>query len=196
MDDVDLAQRMNEAKRGDEAAVRELLYRFEDEVRMVVRRKLPQKLRSQFDSMDFVQTVWQSVFTSDRPDPGMFENERHFRAFLCGVAKNKVLEQHRRLTMTAKYDLSRQEPLYVRRGNREISRDVAGSDPTPSQDAQAGDRLKQLLKGRTTQEREVVELRRREMTYGEIGERLGIHESTARRIVDSIREDMEASQWR
>ena len=37
MDDADLAERLDRAKAGDEAALRDLLKRFEGEVRMVVR---------------------------------------------------------------------------------------------------------------------------------------------------------------
>jgi RNA polymerase sigma-70 factor (ECF subfamily) len=195
MDDADLAERMARAKDGDEAAVRDLLLRFEDEVRMVVRGRLPKSLRAQFDSMDFVQAVWQSVFTGKGPDPDRFSNPRHFLGYLAGVARNKVFEEHRRRS-THKYNIARQEPLYVRRGDREVPREVAASDPTPSQDAQAHDRLDQILEGRSPQERQVVELRRGGLTYEEIAERLGLHESAVRRIVATIRQCLEAREWR
>lgn len=190
MDDRDLAERFQLAKQGDEAALRELLERFEDEVRMVVRNRLPRAMRSQYDSMDFVQAVWQSVFTGERLDLGRFENPRHLLAYLAGVAKNKVFEEHRRQT-TLKYDIARKEPLFVRRGNRDVPRDVPGNDPTPSQDAQAGDRLAQILQGRNPQERQVVDLRRLGLTYDEIAARLGLHERAVRRIVNAIRDGLE-----
>ncbi len=194
MDDADLAERMARAKAGDEAAVFELIERFEDEVRMVVRGRLPRAMRSQFDSMDFVQAVWKSVFTGERPDPERFNNRQHFLAYLAGVARNKVFEEHRRRT-THKYDIARQEPLFVRRGDREFPRDVPATDPSPSQDAQARDRLDQILEGRTPQERQVVDLRRSGLTYDEIAEQLGLHESAVRRIVASIRQCLEARKW-
>ena len=50
------------AKAGDETAIGEFLSRFEPEVRIMVRGRLPRMLRTQFDSMDFVQAVWQSFF--------------------------------------------------------------------------------------------------------------------------------------
>ncbi|GAC1465002.1 MAG: hypothetical protein NVSMB9_04220 [Isosphaeraceae bacterium] len=195
MDDEDLAERMARAKSGDEDAVRELLCRFEDEVRMVVRSRLPQKLRSQFDSMDFVQAMWQSVFTRSGPDLTQFTNARHFLGFLSGVARNKVYEEHRRRTRTRKYNLGREEPLYVRRGDREVPRELAGGDPSPSQDAQAHDRLSQILRGRTPLERQVVELRRSGLTYEEIAQKLGMHESGPRRMIEELRKRMEARRW-
>jgi RNA polymerase sigma-70 factor (ECF subfamily) len=195
MDSVDLADLIARAKAGDEIAVGDLLRRFEGEVRMVVRGRLPRALRSQFDSMDFVQAVWTSVLTKDGPDLARFDNSRHLMGYLAGVARNKVFEEHRRRTQTHKYDLKREEPLYVRRGNREIPREVPAPDPSPSQDAQAQDRLAQLLRGRSALERQVVELRRSGLTYDEIAGRLGIHESAVRRIVDGIRQRLEARKW-
>src|SRR4051794_9014880 len=122
MDDEDLAGLIERARAGDTAALQDLLERFENDVRMVVRARLPRSLRSQFDSMDFVQDVWKSVFSGSATDLGRFQNAQHLRGFLVGVARNKVFEQHRRCTQTQKYDIGREEPLFVRRGDRDVPR--------------------------------------------------------------------------
>ena len=129
MDDVDFADLIERARAGDEAAVAALLGRFEPEVRTMVRVRLPRVLRNQFDSMDFVQAVWTSVFTGKADDVGQFADAGQFRGFLAGVARNKVYEEHRRRTRTKKYDLGREERLYVRKGEREVPREVAGARP-------------------------------------------------------------------
>jgi RNA polymerase sigma-70 factor (ECF subfamily) len=146
--------------------------------------------------MDFVQAVWQSVLTKDGKDLGRFTNARHFRGFLAGVARNKVFEEHRRRTRTRKYSLIREEPLYVRRGDRELPREVPAPDPTPSQDAQAHDRFAQLVAGRSAQEAQVVELRRRGLTFDEIAAQTGLSERAVRRVIEAIRQRMEARKWR
>ncbi len=46
-------------------------------------------------------------------------------------------EQHRRLTKTEKCDLRREERLYIRRGDREVPREVVSPEPSPSQTVQA-----------------------------------------------------------
>ena len=98
--DDDFTDLMARAKSGDPVAIRVFLSRFEWEVQMMVRARLPRKLRIRFDSMDFAQSVWQSFF-SDLPDKSPdFENVQHLRAFLKGMVCNKVQEQHRRLTRT------------------------------------------------------------------------------------------------
>src|SRR5512135_1687144 len=196
MDDEDLAGLLARVKSGDEEAARDLLHRFEDDVRMMVRVRLPRALRPQFDSMDFVQAVWQSVLTGSNEDLDRFANVQHFRGYLSGVARNKVLEEHRRRTQTRKYDLRREEPLYIRRGDRDVLRELPTPDPTPSQDVQAQDRLRQMIAGRSPQSAEIVDLRRRGMTFEEIAERTGLHERRVRRVIEAIRKRMEAEQWR
>ena len=58
----ELSDFLKRIQAGDEGAARELLGRFEAEVRLVVRRQLPRLLRSRFDSLDFLQSVWGSFF--------------------------------------------------------------------------------------------------------------------------------------
>lgn len=191
MDDADLAGLIARAKAGEEAAIRSLLETFENDVRMMVRVRLPRTLRSQFDSMDFVQAVWQSVFTGSNVDLERFTNVPHFRAFLAGVARNKVYEVHRQRTRTQKYDMSKEEPLYVRKGNREIPREVPAHDPTPSQDAQASDLYDKLIAGRSDREKSVLDLRRKGLTFDEIAAQTGLNERTVRRIIEALRQRME-----
>ena len=150
----------------------------------MVRSRLPKKLRSRFDSTDFVQSVWQSFFADPGRDSRDFETVEHFRGFLFGMVRNKVQEQHRRLTRTGKYDLAREEPLYVRRGDREVLREVVSPEPTPSQAIQASDRMAQLTAGRSPREVEVLTLRRQGLTIVEIAARTGINERTVRRMIE------------
>jgi RNA polymerase sigma-70 factor (ECF subfamily) len=196
VDDDDLAVLLERVRAGDAESVRDLIQRFEGELRAMVRGRLPQVLRSKFDSMDFVQAIWESVLINDGPDLDRFSSPQHFRAFLAGVARNKVFAEHRKRTRTRRYNLKREEPLYVRRGSREEPRELPSSDPTPSQDAQARDRYAQLVEGRSPREVEVVELRRQGLTFDEIAERTGLGERSVRRIIDAIRARMEARKWR
>jgi RNA polymerase sigma-70 factor (ECF subfamily) len=190
--DDDFTELMARARTGDAVAIRDFLARFEREVRMMVRTRLPRKLRSQFDSADFVQAVWQSFFSDLGRKPHDFANTEHLRGFLAGVVRNKVREQHRRLTKTEKYNVSREERLYIRRGNRDVLRDVVSPDPSPSDAAQAGDRLKQLTAGRSQAEVDVLTLRHQGLTLIEIAARTGMNERSVRRVIASVRSRMEA----
>jgi RNA polymerase sigma factor (sigma-70 family) len=184
---------LRRARAGDNGAIRDFLSQFEQEVRTMVRSRLPKKLRTQFDSTDFVQSVWQSFFVdSDSRD---FDNIEHLRGFLFGVVRNKVSEQHRRLTKTEKYDLGREERLYVRRGDREVPRDVVSPEPSPSQTVQATDRMAQLTAGCSPLEIQVLVLRRQGLTFVEIAAQTGINERSVRRVIEAIRCRMESHRW-
>jgi RNA polymerase sigma factor (sigma-70 family) len=186
MDDPDFAGLLARARAGDAAAAETLLRAFEPEVRTMVRVRLPRALRAQFDSMDFVQAVWTSVVAGEGWAGGEFSSARHFLGFLAGVARNKVLAEYRRRTRTRKYELGREEPLYVRRGGRDQPRAVVAHDATPSEHAQAEDRLLQLVAGRPRVEAAVVALRRQGLSFAEVGARLGVHERSVRRIVEDL----------
>ncbi len=188
----DISDLIARAKAGDETAIREFLSRFEPEVRMMVRGRLPRMLRTQFDSMDFVQAVWQSFFADLRSSSRQFENVHHLRGFLAGVARNKVYEEHRRLTRTKKHALAREQSLYVRRGSREVELALISPEPTPSQAVQASDRLAQLVARCSPLEAQIITLRHQEMTFDEIARRTGVSERSVRRIIDEARERMEA----
>ena len=60
--DDEFNELLKRARAGDKGAIRDFLSQFEQEVQTMVRSRLPRKLRTQFDSTDFVQSVWQSFF--------------------------------------------------------------------------------------------------------------------------------------
>ena len=132
MDHEELAGLLTRVRAGDETATRILLQNFEDDVRKAVRGRLPRSLRTQFDSMDFVQSVWQSFFSSCDQDPEAFQDARHLRGYLAGVARNKVLEVHRQRTRTKKYDMNREERLDARRGDQDVQRELPARARRPA----------------------------------------------------------------
>ncbi|HWE35478.1 MAG TPA: sigma-70 family RNA polymerase sigma factor [Isosphaeraceae bacterium] len=170
-------------KAGDEGAARELLVRYEAEVRLVVRRQLPRLLRSRFDSLDFLQSVWGSFFRRVRTGPAEFEDSRHLVAFLARAAKNKVIDEYRRAG-SQKQDMHREEPLWA---EGDSPRDLAADIDTPSEVAQAREAFGQLRDLLPEDRREVLELKAQGLSSGEIGARLGISERTVQRVIEDLR---------
>src|SRR3954462_6577689 len=174
---------------GDEAAARELLTRYEAEVRLVVRRQLPRLLRSRFDSLDFLQSVWGSFFRGVRTGPAEFEDSRHLVAFLARAAKNKVIDEYRRAA-SRKQDVHREEPLW---GDGARPKDVAADIDSPSEVAEAREvfgRLRDLL---PEERRTILELKAEGLSSRDIGGRLGISERTVQRVIEDLRR--RAEQW-
>jgi RNA polymerase sigma-70 factor (ECF subfamily) len=168
---------------GDEAAARELLCRYESKVRMVVRRQLPRLLRSRFDSLDFLQSVWGSFFHRIRTGSNDLAEERNLIAFLAWAARNKVIDQYRRAA-TQRQDIHRDSPL---RNALDDGSEPAASEETPSQVAQAREtfgRLRELL---PDDRRVILELKAEGFSCREIGERLGVSERTVQRVLEDLR---------
>jgi RNA polymerase sigma-70 factor (ECF subfamily) len=175
---------------GDESAARELLQRYEPEVRLVVRRQLPRLLRSRFDSLDFLQSVWGSFFRRMRDAPTEFEDSRHLVAFLARAAKNKVIDEYRRAG-SLKQDMHREEPLW---GDDRHPKELADTTDSPSELAQAREILGRLRELLPEERRSILELKADGLSSRDIGERLGISERTVQRVLEDLRRRME-SEW-
>ncbi len=186
----ELTEFLRRIQAGDEGAARELLSRFEAEVRLVVRRQLPRLLRSRFDSLDFLQSVWGSFFRRMRTAPTEFEDSRHLVAFLARAAKNKVIDEYRRAA-SRKQDMHREEPLW---GDGLRPRDVPDPTDSPSEVAQAHEvygRLRDLM---PEDRRSILEMKAEGLSSKDIGERLGISERTVQRVLEDLRRRME-TEW-
>ncbi len=175
---------------GDEDAARDLLKRYEAEVRLVVRRQLPRLLRSRFDSIDFLQSVWADFFQKVRSGQSGFEDERHLVGFLARAAKNKVIDQYRRAA-SQKQNVYREEPIWTQAGR---TRELAGQDATPSQVAEAREALGRLQELMPDDRRMILELKAQGLSSREIGERLGVSERTIQREIEDLRRRMQ-SEW-
>ena len=175
---------------GDEDAARELLTRYEAEVRLVVRRQLPRLLRSRFDSLDFLQSVWGSFFRRVRSGPAEFEDSRHLVAFLARAAKNKVIDEYRRAA-SRKQDMHREEPLW---GDGLRPRDVPDPADSPSEVAQAHEVLVRLRELMPRDRQAILEMKAEGLSSKDIGERLGISERTVQRVLEELRRRME-TEW-
>ncbi len=185
-----LADFLKRIQEGDESAARELLQRFEPEVRLVVRRQLPRLLRSRFDSLDFLQSVWGSFFRRMRDTPTDFEDSRHLVAFLARAAKNKVIDEYRRAA-SLKNDMHREEPLW---GDGRRPKEVADPIDSPSEVAQAHEALDRMNALLPRERRTILELKAQGLSSRDIGDRLGISERTVQRVLEDLRRRME-SEW-
>jgi RNA polymerase sigma-70 factor (ECF subfamily) len=144
---------------------------------------LPRLLRSRFDSLDFLQSVWGSFFRRMRTAPTEFEDSRHLVAFLARAAKNKVIDEYRRAA-SQKQDMHREEPLW---GDGNRPRELTGTGDTPSQVAEAHEALDRLRELVPAERRELLELKALGLSSREIGDRLGISERTVQRVLEDLR---------
>ena len=178
---TEFASLMRRLRDGSEEAAWELVEHYGNSVQRVIRRSLNEQMRSKFDSIDFVQAVWFSLF-KERERFNSFQSPAQLTAFLMGMAKNKLAHEHRRRLQTKKHDLRREQAI----NSEEESHYPGSNSPRPSQIAQARELWNSIIAGESEQNQGIVKLRLAGMTYEEIGSTLGIHERTARRVIDRL----------
>jgi RNA polymerase sigma-70 factor (ECF subfamily) len=173
---------MDGIRNGSQEAAWRLIDLYGSHIQRVVRRTLDRRLRSQFDSLDFVQLVWASFFRE--PDRILsFETSNELVAYLAIIARNKVIDEGRRRLGTKKYDVTRERPIDDSRLEPDA---IAATGPTPSEVAIARETWDRLIAGQSTQHQRVVELRFSGSTFPEIAEEVGIHERTARKVIERL----------
>ena len=179
----DLLRRMRE---GCEDAAWELIDQYADALRRAVRRALDERLRPQFDSLDFVQMVWKSFFRV-RDLTARFNSPGELAAYLVTIARNKVGMEFRRRLLTEKYNVNRERSLDAEKALR--APDIRDPGPAPIEVAIAHERWDGLLQKRPTQYRQIIELKLHGHTCREIARSLHLAECTVRRFLNRLLEE-------
>ena len=127
-DGAAFAELVGGLRSGDPASVEALCRRYAPYIRAAVRRQLHPRLRTRFDSLDFVQDVWAS-FLAIPAERYAFDTPQALHAFLVQMASNRVIEVFRQRFQTQKNDIAREVAA-----NDDSGRDkLASRHPTPSQ---------------------------------------------------------------
>ena len=78
-----------QVREGSQEAAREMVEHYSPQILRVVRRSLCREIRNKFDSQDFVQAVWASLFTH-REQLQEIETPAQLAALLGTMARNKA----------------------------------------------------------------------------------------------------------
>jgi RNA polymerase sigma factor (sigma-70 family) len=174
---------LRRARGGSHAAVEELIEHYRPYVVRVVRRRLHKRLRSLFDSSDFVQTVWTSFF-ADPAKLASFEDPESLLRYLAVMARNKVVEEFRRRFQTEKRDVKREHLLESSSVDRSAA--LAAKQPTPSEFAVANERWDGLVEGQPNRYQEILRLRAEGFNCQETALLLNLNEKTVRRVIKKL----------
>lgn len=171
---------------GSEEAAWEFISEYGPHIQRVVRRKLRQhqltkQMQPKFDSVDFVQMVWASFFT-EREKLSRFKEPSELIGYLAGMAANKVLQESRRRMLYQKHNVNRE--CGIADGGDESS--FVRRTTTPSHVVMAREQVDELMRGRSERDQRILMLRMSGATFEEISETVGVHERTARLVVEKV----------
>lgn len=176
---------------GDSDASRQLVEEYTPVLLKVVRRFLHTRMRSRFDSIDFVQGVWASVF---RNPAGVeqLESKEAATHYLARMARNKVIDATRRSIYCKKNDLRRECQIDVLFDGLEGESELPDTRQlSPSELVQLREEWRQLVDTQPKIFREISFLRSIGATFKEIAQRLGLHERTIRRFMRKVAAKLE-----
>jgi len=161
--------------RGDEQAIEHAYRAYQPYLRMVVRRRLASPLRSRFDSVDIVQSIWADLLSGFRNAGWKFTDVARLRSFLTRVTRNRLVDRQRQHGPA----LNRERSVT----DGDLQGFAAPETERASQVVQAGDLWERIVATCPPSYREVLHLRREGLTSAEIAARVGLHEASVRRIL-------------
>jgi RNA polymerase sigma-70 factor (ECF subfamily) len=173
----DLLQR---ARESCDQSARELVERYGPHILRVVRRRLNRRLRSKFDSVDFVQAVWASFFALPM-EKYQFDRPEQLVEFLMGLARNKVVDAVRQRLVTQKYNIERELPIHDSAVHEQL--DLAARGPTASQVAIAKEEWERLQDVERTRDDRILHSLGTGLNLQEIAREIGVSEKTVRRVL-------------
>ncbi len=145
-------------------------------LRMVIRRQLTPPLRSKFDSIDIVQSVWADLVSGFMAGRWQFSSPGQLRAFLVKVTRNRFIDRVRQ----------QQTPMRQEQGNT----DIKMLQEIPQEGAhhaschlEAEETWQKLLALCPARHSELLQLKRQGLNLDEIASRTGLHKGSIRRIL-------------
>jgi RNA polymerase sigma-70 factor (ECF subfamily) len=183
-DPTNTQELLERARGGDAAAVDALLERHRAALRRMVAQRMDPVLRQRVDASDIVQDAL--VSASRRLDEYLRAAPMPFHLWLRQLAKERLIDAHRRHREAARRSLDREQPLavgYADRSSIDLARELRDGELTPAAAAIRHElqlRFQAALEGLGEQDREVMLMRHGEhLSNQEVAQALGLTEPAA-----------------
>ncbi|MEZ6112564.1 MAG: sigma-70 family RNA polymerase sigma factor [Pirellulaceae bacterium] len=170
---------------GEAAAVDQLLDRHREPVRRLVQMRLDQKIQRRVDVSDIVQDVL--VEANRRLQEYLAKPVMPFRLWIRQIAKDRIIDAHRRHRVSAKRSIDREQPLVAPAGLDQSTIQLAAQlcDPelTPAAAAtqqEMARRVEAAIEELGEQDHEIIVMRHYEqLSNQEVAQALGLSEPAA-----------------
>lgn len=143
-----LLERLNQ---GDITAAEQVVVMYEPYLRLVVRRSLSRRLRTKFDSVDVVQSVWVHLLRGIRNTSWQFADKAQLLAFLVTITRRRLISRARHHQKFLDREVSASESL---------DQLPAGTGPLPPDVAYAEELWAKMLALTSPDHHEILRLRR------------------------------------
>jgi RNA polymerase sigma-70 factor (ECF subfamily) len=173
------------ARSGEPDAVNQLLDRHRDAVRQFVQMRLDHRIQRRVDVSDVVQDV---LVEANRRLADFLANPiMSFRLWIRQIAKDRVIDAHRRHRVSAKRSVDREcalaAPADMERSTMELAAQLQDPELTPAAAAAQREmirRVEQAITELDEQDAEIILIRHHErLTNQEIAQALGLTEPAA-----------------
>jgi RNA polymerase sigma-70 factor (ECF subfamily) len=157
---------LRRVRAGDEDAVRELVRRYESEIRRIARLRLHPRLRRVLDSTDICQSVLHSFFVRAALGEYELNTAEDLLRLLAGMVRHKVASQARR-EHAQRRDQRRTE------ADDTAVREALTPEASPSRIVAGRELLQQFRERLSEQERRLADLRAQGQEWSAIAAQLG-----------------------
>jgi RNA polymerase sigma-70 factor (ECF subfamily) len=169
---------------GDEDAARKLFDRYAEQLVLLARKRISQRLASRIDPEDIVQSVFRTFFHRAKQGQFHLEDPEDVVKLLARITVHKTFRQiafHKR----AKRDATAEAP----HGDdaQDLLLKLVTGEPSPEETAEFVDNLEHFFNRLGDEERRILEMRMEGYTNVEIANRMGITDRKIRRIMERVR---------
>lgn len=175
---------MNAWQHGDSAAADALFHRFHARLLALVRSRLSRKLARRLDPDDIVLSAYRSFFVAVRNERVAPADDDDLWPLLTTMVRRKLARQSR-THLAERRSVDREEHV-----DDDVSPSLSQLSPTAEQAAILANEVEQLLATLDETAREVLVRTLQGADPGTIARDLGIHERTARRAMERVREQI------
>lgn len=179
------AELLQKAREGENAAVEDLLGRHREAVRRMIHLRLDPAIAQRLDASDVVQDVL--LEASRRLSEYLKAPAMPFHLWLRHLAKDHLIDAHRRHHLAQKRGVNRERPLapadWAQRSSLELAAQLLDQEQTPASAAiqhELEDRLRSALDRLDEDDRDVILMRHYEqLSNQEVAASLGLTEAAA-----------------
>lgn len=176
---------LSSVRGGDQNAVNHLLDRHRDALRRMVQMRLDRKIQRRIDVSDVVQEVL--VEANRRLAEYVKSPAMSFHLWLRQIAKDRIIDAHRRHRVSAKRSVDREQrlaaPAGADRSTMELAAQLQDPELTPAARAtqkELAGQVEQALTELSEQDCEIIVMRHYEqLSNQEVAEALGLSEPAA-----------------